>query len=43
MTGSRPRENRALATEVEALESDGEDRQEMRTVTEMMEELRAPG
>lgn len=32
MTDSRPRENRALATEVEALEAVGEDRREIKRV-----------
>lgn len=32
MTGSRPRQDRVLATEVEAPEANGEDRREMRAV-----------
>ncbi len=40
---ARLSQNRALAAEVAALQSDDEDRQEMLAVAEMMEELRAPG
>ena len=39
---ARLSESQALAAEVAALEVDDEDRREMRAVSEMMEELRAP-
>lgn len=40
---ARLTENRALDTEVAALEANDEDRQEMLAVADMMEELHAPG
>ena len=43
MTDTRPQGNRALATEVTALEADDEDRQEMHAVAELIEESYTPG
>ena len=40
---SRLRDKQALATEVEALEADEDDRAEMLAVADLMESLRAPG
>lgn len=42
MTGRRPRQNRALTAEVEALEADGDHHREVLAIAEMTEERRAP-